>query len=94
MQLGRVVGQAVSTVKHPSMSGWRLLLLQLLTSEGKEDGEPVLAIDNLGAGSDDVVIACSEGLAARQMMNQKTSPVRWLVLFICDSWEPDGHAHR
>jgi ethanolamine utilization protein EutN len=84
MQIGRVVGQAVSTVKHPSLTGWRLLLLQLLNEDGKEDGEPVLAIDNLGAGSGDLVIACSEGGAARQMMGQKNSPVRWFVMGIRD----------
>ena len=54
MQIGHVVvGHAVSTVKHPSMHGWRLLLVQLLTADGKEDGEPLLAIDNLGAGVGD-----------------------------------------
>jgi ethanolamine utilization protein EutN len=94
MQIGRVVGQAVATVKHPSLSGWRLLLLQLLTADRKDDGDPVLAIDNLGARTGDLVIACSEGRAARELMNQKNSPVRWLVLGICDSWEPDGHANR
>ena len=94
MQIGRVVGQAVATVKHPSLSGWRLLALQMLTANGKEDGEPVLAIDDLGAGTGDLVIACSEGRAARELMKQKNSPVRWLVLGICDSWEPDGHANR
>ena len=50
MQLAKVVGQGVATVKHPSMRGWRLLLVQPLTPDGKEDGEPLLAIDNLGAG--------------------------------------------
>lgn len=90
MQLARVVGQAVATVKHPSMTGWRLLLLQMLTAEGKEDGEPVLAIDNLGAGNGDYVVASSEGGAARQMMGSKTSPVRWLVMGICDTWAPKG----
>ena len=30
MQIGHVVGHAVSTVKHPTMQGWKLLLVQLL----------------------------------------------------------------
>ena len=51
MQIGRVVGHATSTVKHPTLHGWRLLLVQMLTEDGKEDGEPVLAIDHLGAGA-------------------------------------------
>jgi ethanolamine utilization protein EutN len=84
MQIARVIGQTVATVKHPSMQGWRLLLVQPLTADGKEDGEPVLAIDNLGAGADDLVIASSEGGAAREMMGKKDSPVRWFVMGIRD----------
>lgn len=84
MQIGRVVGQAIATVKHPSFQGWRLLLVQMLTAEGTEDGEPVLAIDNIGASLNDLVIASSEGGAARQLMGVKNSPARWLVLGMCD----------
>ena len=47
MQLGRVVGQAVSTVKHPSFQSWKLLLVQLLGVDGKSDGEPLLAWDDV-----------------------------------------------
>ncbi len=84
MQIGRVVGQAVSTVKHPSMTGWRLLVVQLLTADGKEDGEPLLAIDNLGARVADLVIVCGEGGAVRQLMGKKDAPVRWFVMGIRD----------
>ena len=90
MQIGRVVGQAVATVKHPSMQGWRLLVVQPLTGEGKEDGEPLLAIDNLGARWADLVILSGEGGAVRKMMGHNNAPVRWMVLGICDSWEPTG----
>ena len=84
MQIGVVVGQAVSTVKHPTMNGWRLLIVQLLTPDGKEDGEPLLAIDNLGARSADLVILCGEGGAGRQLMGHKIAPVRWFVMGIRD----------
>jgi ethanolamine utilization protein EutN len=84
MQLGRVVGHAVSTVKHPSLHGWRLLLVQMLTPDGKEDGEPILAIDNLGAGTENLVIVSNDGAGARQLVRAKDSPVRWLVLGMCD----------
>jgi ethanolamine utilization protein EutN len=84
MQIGRVVGLAVSTVKHPSFQGWRLLLVQPLTPFGKEDGEPLLAIDKLGAGPTDHVILSNDGAGAREMMGSKNSPVRWMVLGVCD----------
>jgi ethanolamine utilization protein EutN len=84
MQIGRVVGSAVSTVKHSSLQGWRLLLVQPLTPSGKEDGEPLLAIDNLGAGPGHRVILSNDGAGAREMVGSKTSPVRWMVLGVCD----------
>lgn len=93
MQLGVVAGQAVSTIKHPSMTGWRLLLVQLLTADGQQDGEPILAIDNLGAGSADWVVLSNDGASARAMVGAKNSPVRWFVMGIRDR-ERDGHAHR
>jgi ethanolamine utilization protein EutN len=84
MMIGRVVGQAVATVKHPSMRGWRLLLVQPLSADNQPDGEPLLAIDKLGAGTVDRVILSNDGAGAREMMGSKNSPVRWMVLGVCD----------
>jgi ethanolamine utilization protein EutN len=85
VQIGIVVGQAVSTVKHATMNGWRLLVVQLLTPDGKEDGEPLLAIDSLGARTADRVILSNDGAGARELVGARNSPVRWLVLGICDA---------
>ena len=66
------------------MQGWRLLVVQALDPEGKPDGEPLLAIDSLGAGADDRVIISNDGAGARQMVGVKNSPVRWFVMGIQD----------
>ena len=84
MQIGRVVGHAVSTVKHPSLQGWKLLLVQLLGGVEKPDGEPILAIDHLGAGSGDRVLVCNDGAEARVMVGAKNSPARWFVMGLAD----------
>jgi ethanolamine utilization protein EutN len=84
MQLGEIVGHAVATVKHPSLTGWRLPIVQLLTPDGKPDGEPLLAIDSLGAGVGDRVILCNDGIGTRQLLGSKNSPGRWFVMGICD----------
>jgi ethanolamine utilization protein EutN len=84
MQIAHVVGQAVSTVKHPSLHGWKLLVVQPLGADGKEDGEPLLAIDRLGAGGASRVIISNDGAGAREVIGNKNSPVRWMVLGICD----------
>ncbi len=84
MQLAQVVGQAVSTVKHPSLQGWRLLVVQPLARDGTADGEPMLAVDALGAGNGDRVIVSSDGAGTRALIGHKNTPARWMVMGICD----------
>ncbi|MFN4260516.1 MAG: EutN/CcmL family microcompartment protein [Gemmataceae bacterium] len=85
MQLAKVVGHAVATVKHPSMSGWRLVVVQPLTSDGNNDGEPLLSIDSLGSRVGDLVVLSNDGAGARQLVGANNSPIRWFVMGICDS---------
>ena len=84
MQLAQVIGNAVSTVKHPSLHGWRLLVVQPLGTDDKPDGEPLLAIDSVGSARNDRVIISNDGTGARQIVGSKTSPARWFVLGIQD----------
>jgi ethanolamine utilization protein EutN len=84
MQLATIVGHATATVKHPSMNGWKLLIAQPLALDEKADGEPVLAIDTLGAGLDSRVLLSSDGSGVQQLMKNKNTPVRWFVMGICD----------
>jgi ethanolamine utilization protein EutN len=85
MQIGAVVGHAVSTVKHPTLAGWRMLLVQLQTADGDPDGEPLLAIDYLGAARGTRVILTNDGASVRELIGAKNSPVRWMVIGICDA---------
>lgn len=80
MNLARVIGRATSTVKHSSLNGWRLLVVQPLDSQGGPDGEPLLAIDALGARLGAQVVITSDGKAVGEAMNSRTTPVRWMVL--------------
>ena len=50
MQLGRVVGRVVATVRCPGLEGEKLLLLQPLDSERRPAGPPVVACDVVRAG--------------------------------------------
>ena len=56
----------------------------VLTEDGREDGEPVLAIDQLGAGAGSLVVLTSEGGAVREVVGSKQTPLRWMVLGMCD----------
>ena len=83
MQLGRVLGNMISTVKHESFKGERILVVQLEGVDGKPDGEPVLAFDRLGAGRGDLVMLTNDGQILQEMIGRKT-PGRWSVLALPD----------
>jgi ethanolamine utilization protein EutN len=55
-----------------------------LTSTGKADGEPLLAIDSLGAGRGNLVMISNDGQGARDLIGSATSPARWFVMGLCD----------
>lgn len=80
MNTALVIGHATSTVKHASLKGWRLLIVQPLTVDGGNDGDPLLAIDELGAKVGKKVLISSEGKAVQEAMKSKQSPVRWMVI--------------
>ncbi len=85
MYYGYVVGHATSTCKHPSMQGFKLLLVLAVRGDGHSiEGDPVLVVDNLGAGKGDRVMITSDGIGARELVGAENSPVRWTVLGIVD----------
>jgi ethanolamine utilization protein EutN len=85
MLTARVVGTATATVKHPSMKGWKLLIVQPLAADGHAPlGDPVLAVDALGAGKGETVIVSSDGRGTRALLGDNTTPVRWSVMGIRD----------
>lgn len=85
MQLGRVVGSATSTVRHPTLAGWKLLIVQPLAADGRSpDGEPIIVVDQLGAGRQDTVIITSDGKATQDLVGSENTPVRWSTVGIKD----------
>ncbi len=84
MQLGTVIGHATSTVKHPSLVGWRMVIVQQVGISGQPEGEPVVAVDKLGSGPGSTVILNSDGKGARELIGDEKSPVRWFVIGIVD----------
>ncbi|NIP86141.1 MAG: ethanolamine utilization protein EutN, partial [Planctomycetales bacterium] len=65
--------------------GWKMLVVQALMNDGRSpDGEPMLAIDALGAGVGQRVMISSDGKGTRELIGDNRTPVRWTVLGICD----------
>ncbi|MBI3836440.1 MAG: EutN/CcmL family microcompartment protein [Planctomycetia bacterium] len=85
MQVGVAVGTTNSTVKHSSLLGWKLLVVQFYAADGRTpDGEPVIAVDSLGAGMGQKLILSSDGKGTRALLQSETTPVRWSVIGIQD----------
>ena len=84
MQLGTVIGHATATVKHPSLVGWRMVIVQQLGVNGQAEADPVIAVDKLGSAPGTKVILNSDGKGARELIGDDKSPVRWFVIGIVD----------
>jgi ethanolamine utilization protein EutN len=56
--LAKVVGRIVCTVKHPGLSGHRLLVVQPVTPEGMPAGRRTICTDAQGAGAGETVYVC------------------------------------
>lgn len=50
MQLARVVGEVVSTMKDRNLDGIKLLVVQPITPAGEPAGRTLVALDSVGAG--------------------------------------------
>lgn len=67
------------------MKGWKLLVVQPLLADGRSpNGDPVLAVDSLGAGRGEIVIVSSDGRGTRELLQSDNTPVRWSVIGIRD----------
>jgi len=86
MRLCRVIGNVVSSVKHPSYKGLPLMVVQRLDEHGNDEGESFLAVDRVQAGPGDRVLIMSEGNGVRQLLNMGSQvPVRSLIVGIVDA---------
>ena len=80
MRTATIKGHVTSTIKHPSLKGWRLLI----AVPDSPDLAPQIVLDNLGAGIGQRVMISSDGSEARKMVGNELSPARWNVLGIID----------
>lgn len=81
MLLARVEGHATATIKHASLDGWKLLVVQPLRSLTHE---PIIVLDPIGTAIGDMVLISSDGAGSRQVVEDATSPVRWSVVGIVE----------
>ncbi len=86
MQIARVIGSAVSTVKDPKLTGLKLLIVQKASPQNQLSGEPFIAADTVGAGEGELVILV-EGSSARYTGKTIDNAVDAVIIGIIDSLE-------
>lgn len=90
MLIGRVVGNLVATQKDAKFEGAKLLLVQPLDLDGKDQGTTVLAIDGADAGTGDRVLLVQEGKAAQMVLDRGVAAVDAAVVGVIDAVTLDG----
>ena len=87
MQIARVIGTVVSTVKNDSLSGRKILIVQTLDADLKDKGQPMIALDAVGAGVGELVFWC-RGKEASFPFKRDETPTDCTIVGIIDS---DSH---
>lgn len=93
MQLARVIGEVVATVKDPNLTGLKLLVLQPIAASGEAAGRTLVALDSVGAGVGEHVFFV-RGREASFPFYPGEPPADASVVGIVDSWHTESHADR
>lgn len=86
MYIGRVFGNVVATIKHPTFDSHKLMLVERLRPDtGEADAKYDIAVDLAQAGPGDTVLVLDEGNGARQLLGQEPDGcVRAVIVGIVD----------
>jgi microcompartment protein CcmK/EutM len=86
MQLARVVGDVVATMKAPALGGHKLLVLQPVTPDRRPVGRTLVAADATGAGVGEHVFFVRGREASFPFLPAEV-PVDACIVGIVDHWD-------
>jgi len=87
MQAARIVGRVVASRKYETLEGVKLLLIQPMTWDRRDAGDPIVAADTVGAGGGEFVfwVAARDAAVAFGGTSLKdTPPVDAAIVGIVD----------
>jgi microcompartment protein CcmK/EutM len=88
VQIARVIGDVVATVKAPALDGHKLLVLQPVTPDRQASGRTLVAIDAVGAGVGEHVFFVRGKEASFPFLPAET-PADACIIGIVDRWDLD-----
>lgn len=83
MLLGKVIGTVWSTRKDENLVGAKFMIVRELDLDYKPLDNFVIAVDSVGAGVGEIVLA-AQGSSARQTTFTKNKPVDAVIMAIVD----------
>ena len=86
MNLARVIGEVVSTMKDQNLVGVKLLVLQPLAASGEDVGRTLVALDSVGAGVGEQVFFV-RGREAAFPFYPAEPPADATIVGIVDHWD-------
>jgi len=82
--LARVIGEVVATVKHSSLHGQKILIIERVSPWDSGPGDTLLAIDSVDAGVGDTVLVVDEGSSAALITGLTDPPIRTVIAGVVD----------
>lgn len=89
MYTGVIIGTVVATRKDERLVGNKLLVTQPMNIDQKPIGEPLIAVDTVGAGIGEHVIY-TKGTAARYAARKMDAPIDAAIIGIIDNIDIDA----
>ena len=86
MQLARVIGEVVASVKDPNLAATTLLVLQPIAASGEASGRTLVALDSVGAGVGEHVFFV-RGREAAFPFYPSEPPTDAAIVGIVDHWD-------
>jgi ethanolamine utilization protein EutN len=88
VQLGRVIGTVVATVKAPGLDGVRLLIVQPLTRQLEPVGSVVVAADAVHMAGPGELVYFVAAREAAEALEDRFAPVDHAIVGIVDAVSP------
>jgi ethanolamine utilization protein EutN len=84
MYLGKVIGTIWATRKYETLAGYKMQLVQPINAERENLGEPIIALDTVGAGAGEIIfyVTASEAVIP---LDVEMAPVDASIVGIVDS---------
>jgi len=86
MRIAKVTGSIVSTQKHETLIGKKLMIVEVMGSDGKKAGNEEVACDTVGVGIGEYVLV-TKGRSANAAFESQANVIDLAIVALIDSFD-------